>query len=197
VRVTVIAAGFDEGRSSATAVLAFSGQRDSGAARPYEAVTAPVGAGAGAPVAAATAGSVGSVAAVGSAGTQGFGSGYGDHAAAQPSPASAGLGSADATGSADGMRAGDGMWPGEGTGAGEGTWPADGSAAAEVTADGFSEFDERPGEVAGRPSARPFVPRPAEPDSSHAARVFDAATTRRRPVVFEEDDDLDVPDFLK
>jgi hypothetical protein len=23
------------------------------------------------------------------------------------------------------------------------------------------------------------------------------ATTRRRPVVFEEDDDLDVPDFLK
>jgi cell division protein FtsZ len=28
-------------------------------------------------------------------------------------------------------------------------------------------------------------------------RVFDAATTRRRPVVFEEDDELDVPDFLK
>jgi len=27
--------------------------------------------------------------------------------------------------------------------------------------------------------------------------VFDVATTRRRPVVFEEDDDLDVPDFLK
>ena len=30
-----------------------------------------------------------------------------------------------------------------------------------------------------------------------AARVFDAATTRRRSVVFEEEDDLDVPDFLK
>ena len=30
-----------------------------------------------------------------------------------------------------------------------------------------------------------------------AARVFDAATTRRRSVVFEEDDELDVPDFLK
>jgi cell division protein FtsZ len=29
------------------------------------------------------------------------------------------------------------------------------------------------------------------------ARTFDVATTRRRPVVFEEDDDLDVPDFLK
>ena len=29
------------------------------------------------------------------------------------------------------------------------------------------------------------------------ARMFDAATTRRRSVVFEEDDELDVPDFLK
>jgi hypothetical protein len=36
----------------------------------------------------------------------------------------------------------------------------------------------------------------AGPDSA-AARVFDVATTRRRPVIFEEDDDLDVPDFLK
>jgi cell division protein FtsZ len=32
---------------------------------------------------------------------------------------------------------------------------------------------------------------------SHAEKTFDVATTRRRPVVFEEDDDLDVPDFLK
>ena len=30
-----------------------------------------------------------------------------------------------------------------------------------------------------------------------AARLFDVATTRRRPVIFEEDDDLDIPDFLK
>ncbi|MDR0343552.1 MAG: hypothetical protein LBI49_10695, partial [Nocardiopsaceae bacterium] len=35
------------------------------------------------------------------------------------------------------------------------------------------------------------------PDTAAAARVFDAATTRRRSVVFEEDDELDVPDFLK
>jgi cell division protein FtsZ len=34
-------------------------------------------------------------------------------------------------------------------------------------------------------------------DTAAAARVFDAATTRRRSVVFEEDDELDVPDFLK
>ncbi len=35
-------------------------------------------------------------------------------------------------------------------------------------------------------------------DHGAAARMFDAATsTRRRSVVFEEDDELDVPDFLK
>jgi cell division protein FtsZ len=42
----------------------------------------------------------------------------------------------------------------------------------------------------------PATPRP-RPDAAAAARVFDAATTRRRSVVFEEDDELDVPDFLK
>ena len=34
--------------------------------------------------------------------------------------------------------------------------------------------------------------RPAKQDT-----VFDVTAGRRRPVVFEEDDDLDVPDFLK
>jgi cell division protein FtsZ len=38
-----------------------------------------------------------------------------------------------------------------------------------------------------------YRPAHAEP----AGKTFDVATTRRRPVVFEEDDDLDVPDFLK
>jgi len=33
--------------------------------------------------------------------------------------------------------------------------------------------------------------------SGAAARVFDVATSRRRPVIFDEDDDLDIPDFLK
>ena len=37
----------------------------------------------------------------------------------------------------------------------------------------------------------------ARPEPAVAARVFDPATTRRRSVVFEEDDELDVPDFLK
>ncbi|MGD0602133.1 MAG: cell division protein FtsZ [Streptosporangiaceae bacterium] len=41
--------------------------------------------------------------------------------------------------------------------------------------------------------APPFRPSHLEA----AAKTFDVATTRRRPVVFEEDDDLDIPDFLK
>jgi cell division protein FtsZ len=45
-----------------------------------------------------------------------------------------------------------------------------------------------------RVAQEPARPRP---DTASAARVFDAATTRRRSVVFEEDDELDVPDFLK
>jgi cell division protein FtsZ len=50
------------------------------------------------------------------------------------------------------------------------------------------------------PAAEPGPPPAAPPgrlDPIAAARVFDAASTRRRPVVFEEDDELDVPDFLK
>jgi cell division protein FtsZ len=39
------------------------------------------------------------------------------------------------------------------------------------------------------------APRPAH--AGAPAKTFDVAATRRRPVVFEEDDDLDVPDFLK
>jgi cell division protein FtsZ len=38
---------------------------------------------------------------------------------------------------------------------------------------------------------------PGRLDPVAAARIFGAASTPRRPLVFEEDDDLDVPDFLK
>ncbi len=37
----------------------------------------------------------------------------------------------------------------------------------------------------------------ASSSNGGSGRTFDVATTRRRPVIFEEDDDLDVPDFLK
>jgi cell division protein FtsZ len=59
-----------------------------------------------------------------------------------------------------------------------------------------SESPGRPERVAVTPDAGDSSSyRPAHAEG--AAKTFDVATTRRRPVVFEEDDDLDVPDFLK
>jgi cell division protein FtsZ len=57
--------------------------------------------------------------------------------------------------------------------------PADGTAGAAT------------GRGAGVPASAPRA------EAAVAGRVFDTATTRRRSVVFEEDDELDVPDFLK
>jgi cell division protein FtsZ len=53
------------------------------------------------------------------------------------------------------------------------------------------------GDHAAEPVSATAVPARPRADHSAAARMFDAATTRRRSVVFEEDDELDVPDFLK
>ena len=68
----------------------------------------------------------------------------------------------------------------------------------------------RPADPAGRPGGRGSGPgnaasgngaaagdAPAARAEPPAARPFEGASTRRRSVVFEEDDDLDVPDFLK
>jgi cell division protein FtsZ len=41
------------------------------------------------------------------------------------------------------------------------------------------------------------APGPGRMTHAESAKTFEVATTRRRPVVFEEDDDLDIPDFLK
>ena len=62
---------------------------------------------------------------------------------------------------------------------------ADGSGTRARTAAG------QRGAGADGPGCGRMRPRP------DARGVFDAATTRRRSVVFEEDDELDVPDFLK
>jgi cell division protein FtsZ len=87
--------------------------------------------------------------------------------------------------------------------------PGDGIAASAAATPAY----ETPRPEPARPE-RPASPGPHEPvavtsdagDSSSSYRAshadgtgktFDVATTRRRPVVFEEDDDLDVPDFLK
>jgi cell division protein FtsZ len=54
---------------------------------------------------------------------------------------------------------------------------------------------ERAAVAADAPDADSSSYRPVHAES--APKTFDVAATRRRPVVFEEDDDLDVPDFLK
>ena len=93
--------------------------------------------------------------------------------------------------------------------------------SAPVRHDGLAAPADLPVEPAPAPTRAPApapapvsvaaheMPRqePARPGNSErpervaaatdAAKTFDVATTRRRPVVFEEDDDLDVPDFLK
>jgi cell division protein FtsZ len=84
---------------------------------------------------------------------------------------------------------------------GDGAIEPAGPPAAET---GSAPFSALPRQEAVRPERVPAVAadaaespafRPAHADA--AAKTFDVATTRRRPVVFEEDDDLDVPDFLK
>jgi cell division protein FtsZ len=83
-----------------------------------------------------------------------------------------------------------------------------GSADATVDADAdtpvSTDIPADPGQTA--PWDIPAAPADIEPGgagtgessrSGAAARVFDVATSRRRPVIFDEDDDLDIPDFLK
>jgi hypothetical protein len=68
-----------------------------------------------------------------------------------------------------------------------------------VTADGAAAGStaDRSGVQPAAAAGRAQEPPRARPDTATAARVFDAATTRRPSVVFEEDHELDVPDFLK
>jgi hypothetical protein len=56
---------------------------------------------------------------------------------------------------------------------------------------------EPPAEASPVISSEEKVAVTSEADSPSYHKTFDVAATRRRPVVFEEDDDLDVPDFLK
>ena len=76
--------------------------------------------------------------------------------------------------------------------------PAEDLASAHRTAeDSGIESVPAPRPADAGPGDSGLVTPSSRPDTAAAARVFDAATTRRRSVVFEEDDELDVPDFLK
>jgi cell division protein FtsZ len=68
-------------------------------------------------------------------------------------------------------------------------------AVGDKPADGAGDGGPTPPRLAsGETAVRPKVPRPA-PEPTAARLGTDPV--RRRPVVFDEDDDLDVPDFLK
>jgi len=80
------------------------------------------------------------------------------------------------------------------------------SGFVSAPAAGDHESTRHDGVASSRPLDAPAAGTPADAglpasapraDPAAAARIFDPATTRRRSVVFEEDDELDVPDFLK
>jgi cell division protein FtsZ len=85
--------------------------------------------------------------------------------------------------------------------------PADAGSASGADTGGFPPVGQDAGKIDGVPSPRPADPPPApdkdkpaspvRPADPPAPRLSDTSSTRRRSVVFEEDDELDVPDFLK
>ena len=88
---------------------------------------------------------------------------------------------------------------------------ADDSAADSESGSSSDSGGRRSGgqdsaKIGGVPSPRPADPpaaaadkpaSPPRPADTSATRLPDTSSTRRRSVVFEEDDELDVPDFLK
>jgi cell division protein FtsZ len=223
VRVTVIAAGLDENRAGRTgsadsggSSYSSSGSGSTGFGSGSSAGTS-VGGGFGA-AAAKPAQSTGSMSAsapgTGTGGTAQAGAAAGQshgHAVPETAPAAAiwadGDGFSTEPAPADGTRtpAPDTSAPAHGSilaapvmddAAPAGRGPAPASAAVGAAAQEVPRQEARPEWVP--PVAE--APDPSSFRTSHteaAAKTFDVATTRRRPVVFEEDDDLDVPDFLK
>jgi len=213
VRVTVIAAGLDEnrnGRSAGSAGAADSGGSSFSSAGSFtrtDPVPAPP---ASAPHPGPAAPEPGSAEA-GQAGRDGFSAGQAtaaySHDGASPA-AAPDTGLAPVSGAAPGSIHSapvpdDGLatpadLPAAASQAASAPAPAATPAPAAVSA----AAHEMPRYEPGRPERVAVAPDAADsssyrPAHAEAAKTFDVATTRRRPVVFEEDDDLDVPDFLK
>jgi cell division protein FtsZ len=190
VRVTVIAAGFDEGRGQAASVP--HARRHTGNSQQ------PAGGAATATPPAPRSGNASSGATSGAMGAAGADRGTAA-AGATARPAASGAsgvagaaatarsGANPATGGAADTEAG-----GAGTGGATGAAGDASAAAADRRAGDGLRADKEPTKEA---AARPKVPRPAGEPS--AARTSGDPPARRRPVIFDEDDDLDVPDFLK
>ncbi|HEX3961086.1 MAG TPA: cell division protein FtsZ [Trebonia sp.] len=218
VRVTVIAAGFDEQRPTRTAAVAGSGYAGSSAsgatARPSASTTwgsrpgtspSPASAGhaAGAGDAPGDGVTSGGAAAGSATAGVGFGSGYGTDAGTSaftsqgsPSRGPASRGTVQSAPEPNGDAQAQHSAP-----------PAASYVPAPVAFVSGDEDDDdypsagkagydigdsrRGGDGAPTATSRPEAARTAP------EKIFDVSAPRRRPVVFEEDDDLDVPDFLK
>jgi cell division protein FtsZ len=205
VRVTVIAAGLDENRTGRTVGAVSVGAADSGATA--FGGNGSVGLAFGGPVSgsAAPGGSVthGGGAAPGGSVTHGGGAvpGYGRAASPGLAP-DAGRGTADqppglgteagtAAGSSNGMPAAGVPVPALAAAmAGHATL-----LGAPVPENGTGKTAVLQAGTAGQQAHEPIDTRPVHAEGP--GKTFDVPVTRRRPVVFEEDDDLDVPDFLK
>jgi cell division protein FtsZ len=192
VRVTVIAAGLDEGRNSLSSGSSASSAESGGTAFSS---TSSLGGFPPAAVPAVPAPASSPAAASGPAATGDSGSALlalPEAPSTAPSP-------------------GSGNAPGAGTGPSEAEAPA-AAYAGELGAPG-PEGQAEPGTAGSEPyqaqapaaeavtaeasyssASYSSISRPAH---AELGRTFDVPATRRRPVVFEEDDDLDVPDFLK
>ncbi len=181
VRVTVIAAGFDESRSARPASASVMGGFRSSAAG-----SAAGSAGASTGQAASSAGAPSTRGSSPAAGFTSDGASY----------AGNGHGAAHAGSSAGGSSGTGGLTGAPGADPVE--QAADGSAGyvpapvSFVTPDEDDEFSATPAYGGGAQDDGGSGAGPAVPP-----KVFDSRAGRRRPVVFEEDDDLDVPDFLK
>jgi cell division protein FtsZ len=207
VRVTVIAAGLDENRTG-RAAGGGSGTADSGG-------SSFSGNG--------SSGAVFGGSESGGAGSYGAAPRYERAVPDSGSPGDAGRGSGEGFGpkgfGTEGFGASQAMATSGGHGtsavasADAGAAPGPGSAPSYGPVLSAPVPDDRAATPGGFPAEAPIaapVPTaaaaPAEAADSSAyrlahaegpAKTFDVASTRRRPVVFEEDDDLDVPDFLK
>jgi cell division protein FtsZ len=206
VRVTVIAAGFDEARPNRTSTASIGGARSpvgsSAASSPGGSSSwGSSGTGSSAAAARVSGGNGGSAAAGGyAAPAAADGAGHAGHAghagngSAVASAASAPAASASSAG--HGPAAVD---HGPGDDAASGYVPAPVSFVTQDDDDEYSVTsgygrDSRDGD--GAPGAGSSSWKDSG-RSGAADKVFDSRAGRRRPVVFEEDDDLDVPDFLK
>ncbi len=227
VRVTVIAAGFDEqqpNRPASTASFSLLDGRPSsgpGGGSSSHAAASATGAGSTAPASGNGNGhgtSNGAQAASASASWGGNGSASGaaaqsasgprDEAAGAHGPAALPSQPAGWTNSpppSGGHSAG--TQPGGGTTAGSGTAQS-AESPAKPGADGSSGYVPAPVSFVSPDEDEDYGAKPGHggdagpgwKDPGRAAKqdkVFDVNAGRRRPVVFEEEDDLDVPDFLK